>query len=289
MIEEVLMSIATFAAAVAAAAPVPPPGTAEAQLRGINHARRQAWAALDPHYFESLVGPDFRFTGADGAWLDRAQFVALAKEPAWVDAAAHADVKVRLYGPVGLVHATVVQLKKDGTPGKLRVTDVYHWDGDRWRLVSAQLSPIQDPANGAVRSAPVPAHARWRGADPEGDDEQVLRALNEGYVGAFLHSDVGWYDAHLAPDYLVVFGDGSFHDKSSLLEAASHPVTNMRSFPVESVVIRRFGDVAIIHAENPYEMVDGRKGVNRYTDIWHKRDGRWLCVAAHVTRFKAPV
>jgi ketosteroid isomerase-like protein len=62
----------------------------------------------------------------------------------------------------------------------------------------------------------------------------------------------------------------------------------MKSFPVTNVAIRRFGDVALIHAENPYERTDGRKGANRYTDIWHKRDGRWLCVAAHVTRHKLP-
>jgi len=24
--------------------------------------------------------------------------------------------------------------------------------------------------------------------------------------------------------------------------------------------------------------------VGRYTDIWARRNGRWLCVAAHVTR-----
>jgi hypothetical protein len=62
----------------------------------------------------------------------------------------------------------------------------------------------------------------------------------------------------------------------------------MKSFPTVQVAIRRFGAVALIHAENPYERTDGLKGVNRYTDIWHKRDGRWICIAAHVTRHKLP-
>ena len=50
----------------------------------------------------------------------------------------------------------------------------------------------------------------------------------------------------------------------------------MKSFPVDNVNIRRFDDVALIHAENAYELKDGRKGVSRYTDIWHKQNGRWL-------------
>ena len=53
---------------------------------------------------------------------------------------------------------------------------------------------------------------------------------------------------------------------------------------------RRFGDIALIHAENAYERKDRRRGVNRYTDIWRKQaDGRWLCIAAHITTHKAPV
>lgn len=33
-------------------------------------------------------------------------------------------------------------------------------------------------------------------------------------------------------------------------------------------------------------MKDGRVGVNRYTDIWRKRDGKWQCIAAHITVHK---
>ena len=33
-----------------------------------------------------------------------------------------------------------------------------------------------------------------------------------------------------------------------------------------------------------YTKPDGHPGFGRYTDIWALRGGRWLCVAAHVTR-----
>ena len=44
------------------------------------------------------------------------------------------------------------------------------------------------------------------------------------------------------------------------------------------------GDFAIIHARTTYTLPDGSAGAGRYTDVWARRDGRWLAVSAHVTR-----
>jgi hypothetical protein len=270
------------------AAPLPQPAIAAVQLQAVNHARVQAHIASDRSHLTGLVDENYRFTGADGAWLDKPGFVGRRLHAPRDAAISYDDVRVRVFGEVGLVHAIMLYLEPDGTIGRTRYTDAYRWDGAKWRLVSAQLTKVADPTASALIREDAPAFTPWRGEDPTGDDEQVLRTLNTGYVQAFLDSNVAWYDAHLSPDYLVVFADGSFHDKGSLLAAAAHPVTNMKSFPVASVAIRRFGDVAVIHAENPYERTDGRKGVNRYTDIWHKQNGRWVCIAAHVTRHKLP-
>jgi hypothetical protein len=79
----------------------------------------------------------------------------------------------------------------------------------------------------------VPAHETWQGRDPGGDDIAILRTLNENYVNAFREADVAWYDAHLAPDYVVVSGDGSFHDRAAALANFAKPsfATFMKSFP----------------------------------------------------------
>ena len=52
----------------------------------------------------------------------------------------------------------------------------------------------------------------------------------------------------------------------------------------EDVRIRILGDTAILHGRTTYTKPDDQPGAGRYTDIWMLRDGRWLCVAAHVTR-----
>lgn len=52
--------------------------------------------------------------------------------------------------------------------------------------------------------------------------------------------------------------------------------------------VKRFeqllADVALIHAKTTYTTAEGRQASGRYTDVWVRRNGRWLAVAAHVTR-----
>lgn len=271
--------------------PVPPQVLAEAQLRAVNH--RFVHAQLDPtgDLLDALTGDDFRFTRDDGAWIDRPAFLAQCRRQA-VPARAHVtDLRVRLFGGVALVHSLLDRAAGSSGSAWVRSTDVHVWVGAHWRLVSAQDTAL---ANDAVplelQAGCVPSHAPWTGRDPSGDEASVLRTLNEQYVEAYRNADVAWYDAHLAPDYLVVSGDGSFHDRASALARFARPsfAVHFNSFPVGEVTIRRFDEVAVIHAENAYEMKDGRRGVSRYTDIWHLRNGAWRCIAAHITEHRAP-
>jgi uncharacterized protein (TIGR02246 family) len=271
------------------AAPLPSPALAEAQLRALHQRVVAASVAADDDFIDASTNADFRWTRRDGAWLDRAAF--LAQRPTSSSAGASVeDLRVRLFGPVALLHGVVAIERADGDVEKLRHTDVYLWNGAAWQRVSAQETLLEDPLAVQLQSATAPKPAPWQGRDPVGDDIAVLRALNEHYVRAFREADVAWYDAHLAPDYVVVSGDGSFQDRAAALADFAKPyfADHMRSFPVDEVTIRRFGDVALMHAQNAYQLKDGRRGVDRYTDIWARQDGRWRCVAAHITVHQPP-
>jgi ketosteroid isomerase-like protein len=50
------------------------------------------------------------------------------------------------------------------------------------------------------------------------------------------------------------------------------------------VDVRLMGDFAIVHARTTFTASNGRPGSGRYTDVWARRNGRWLAVSAHVTR-----
>ena len=61
------------------------------------------------------------------------------------------------------------------------------------------------------------------------------------------------------------------------------PIT-ISSLAAHDVDVRLLGEDAIIHARTTYTLADGRPGSGRYTDVWARRNGAWLAVAAHVTR-----
>ena len=120
-------------------------------------------------------------------------------------------------------------------------------------------------------------------ADTLSMDRKVLEKLNEGYVASVQNSDVRWFDQHLSDDFLNTNPDGTLVGRAGFLAHIAKP-QSITGLEPRAVNIRILGDVAIIHAKTVYTKPDGRPGAGRYTDIWQKRDGHWLCVAAHVTR-----
>ena len=114
-------------------------------------------------------------------------------------------------------------------------------------------------------------------------DLEALRALNRDYIRAVQASDVRRFAEILADDFRCSNPDGALVDRDAFLAQTARPVviTHLAAHDVE---VRLLGDVAIIHARTTYTGPDGRPGAGRYTDVWARRGGRWLAVAAHVTR-----
>lgn len=114
-------------------------------------------------------------------------------------------------------------------------------------------------------------------------DIDVLTQLNREYIKSVQSSAVGWFEANLAYDFLNSNPDGSLVDRAGFLAQIAPPAA-ISHLEAHDVRIRHFGDVALIHARTSYKKADGQAGSGRYTDVWARRHGRWLCVAAHVTR-----
>ena len=114
-------------------------------------------------------------------------------------------------------------------------------------------------------------------------DVTTLLQLNRDYITSVQTSDVRRFDEILAEDFLCSNPDGSLVDRAGFLAQTARPVT-IANREAHDVRVRIIGDVALIHARTTYTMADGRPGSGRYTDVWARRQGRWLAVAAHVTR-----
>ena len=114
-------------------------------------------------------------------------------------------------------------------------------------------------------------------------DHDVLTALNDDYIRSVQQGDVARFRELLAEDFLCSNPDGTLLDKAAFLEQTARPVT-ISGLSTEDVLIRILGEVAIIHARTRYRTAEGEARRGRYTDVWARRDGRWLAVSAHVTR-----
>jgi ketosteroid isomerase-like protein len=114
-------------------------------------------------------------------------------------------------------------------------------------------------------------------------DLTMLRELNQAYLDSVRRGDVERFRQLLADDFQASTPAGEILDKSEFLERTAGPRTLDR-LEGQDVRIRILGDVAIIHAATSYTSVTGQDGRGRYTDDWQKRNGRWVCVSAHVTR-----
>ena len=115
------------------------------------------------------------------------------------------------------------------------------------------------------------------------DDLEPLRELNQAYIDAVRDGDVERFRQILSDDFLCSLPDGSLLDKRQFLEHTAKPRTLAR-LEADDVRIRLLGDTAIINAATRYTTLSGQDGRGRYTDIWARRGGEWLAVAAHVTR-----
>jgi ketosteroid isomerase-like protein len=114
-------------------------------------------------------------------------------------------------------------------------------------------------------------------------DLDALLDLNRDYIRSVQRSDVGRFNEILAEDFLCSNPDGSLVDRDGFLKQTAVPV-KISNLEAHDVNVRLMGDFAIIHARTTYTAPDGRSGSGRYTDVWARRQGRWLAVSAHVTR-----
>ena len=77
-------------------------------------------------------------------------------------------MRVRLFGPVALVHGVFVVADGAGKVAKVRYTDVHLWNATVWQLVSVQNTLLKGSV-AVLRKGLAAAQPRWQGQNPVGD------------------------------------------------------------------------------------------------------------------------
>ena len=133
--------------------------------------------------------------------------------------------------------------------------------------------------------------------DPSPDRRQpCLSVLHEELIAAdramqraVLERDVTGFAAFLSDDYLLVDSRGRVHDKAAVLRDLADPEMHLVVNGTEDHRVRVHGDLVIVIAVLQQRGVDHGVPYDlpvRFTDLWMRRDGRWVCVSAHASRLE---
>ncbi len=118
-------------------------------------------------------------------------------------------------------------------------------------------------------------------------DEAAIRKLNDGYLQSFQKCDVAWYRAMLAEDFRAVLSDGRIIGKVEFLQQAAVPPP-VTGFRLDEVLIRTYGDTAVVNGFVRYLKADGAPVLSRYTATYVRAKGQWQIVATQFTRVPPP-
>ena len=167
---------------------------------------------------------------------------------------------------------------------KARLREVLESAAKRQREERALLSRIAETKSylRVITETRSTGPARAMRQEAPMDDIADLTRLNALYVASVANANAEQFETILANDFLCSNPDGSLVNRAEFLAQTRRGPKLI--IEIADVRIRIFGDVALIHAETTFTLPDGRRGRGRYTDVWARRENRWLAVSAHVTR-----
>ena len=111
-------------------------------LERLNQEYVNAFLASDADWYRRHLADDFVCIESDGSVLTRSQFISHTAKGPDVSTYSLESVEVRVFGEVGLVRATGIWSRKDGSMGISRYTDVYVKRDAEWKTVSAQVTRV---------------------------------------------------------------------------------------------------------------------------------------------------
>ena len=119
-----------------------------------------------------------------------------------------------------------------------------------------------------------------------GQDEKTLEKLNADWIASYPTRDTATLSRIFADDLVLVSPNGTHMGKQQILANVASPGQQVLSSKVDKVEVRLLGNVGLVMAQASFVTVDNGKeapGKTNYLDVYEKRGGRWVVIAAHVT------
>lgn len=118
-------------------------------------------------------------------------------------------------------------------------------------------------------------------------EQRAVIDLERAWNDAFYAKDIAFIEGILADEFTATYDDGSRGDRARELALSRAFNQAVESAVQEDFTVNVYGETAV--AWFTLRLVGIRQGqpaevAFRYTDVWVRRGGRWLCVSTHSTR-----
>jgi ketosteroid isomerase-like protein len=126
------------------------------------------------------------------------------------------------------------------------------------------------------------------GTTADGAEEQVLVRFEQEWAAALVKGDVAVLDRSLAKEW-AANADGEVATRAQLLAAIKSGAYKLESATMRDISVHVFGDVAIATMTADIKgtfMGTAMPPLQRSTDFFVKRDGRWQAVSTQNTTIK---
>ena len=140
---------------------------------------------------------------------------------------------------------------------------------------------------GLMIAAVVPVQARQGKVDSDAGISQTLQGMEQAWLDAEKNHDAAAFEKLVADDWIGMSPDGKRQTKAE--RAAEIKGTHIASATLGDMKVRVFGDTAVVTGtDDEVSMTDGKRSNEHYvwTDVFVKRNGKWLAVASQSAQVK---
>jgi ketosteroid isomerase-like protein len=114
-------------------------------------------------------------------------------------------------------------------------------------------------------------------------------ALEDAFNGAMISNDVDRIAACISDDWVLITPEVGPVSREGMLAAIASGTLTHQTMSKKIGTVRVYGDTAIVSGRGQNTGTfrgDAISADEWVTDIYHKIDGRWLCVLTHLTPAK---
>ena len=118
------------------------------------------------------------------------------------------------------------------------------------------------------------------------DVAKDLERIEQDLASTWKKGDCAAWGAMLAPEWSVIHITGAVITRAQALEMCKGPRPPIDVLTVDELSVRAYGDAAVVIGRTTMKTGGGepRSVVLRFTDVFIRRDDRWLIVASHATQ-----